>query len=383
MTTGPSAAGSAAAGFVEPGYRQRSLADVLPAVAVALGVDAGLGPVTLELPPAPSYVVMLVDGMGQELVARHRDHAPYLHAMLAGAEPGTAGVPSTTATSLTSLGTALTPGEHGLVGFTSRVPDTDQLLNALFWDQKVDPLTWQPHPTAFERLSRAGVVTSVVSKREFRDSGLTRCGQRGAAYVGADRMGERIAGAVSSSSHAPSVTYVYDGDLDWTGHRFGVDSPAWRQQLITIDSAVEQLREALPPATRLLVVADHGMVDSAPDSRIDVDETPGLREGISLLGGEARFRHLYCRDGATDDVAATWRQVLGDRALVLTRDEAIARGWFGTVEDRVRPRLGDVVAACTGDTALMSSKDFPYEMKLVGMHGSLTSAEMLVPMLVD
>ncbi|MGI9156994.1 MAG: alkaline phosphatase family protein [Marmoricola sp.] len=373
-----------AVGFVEPGYRQRSLADVLPAVATALGVDAGLGTVGLELPPAPSYVVMLVDGMGQELVAGHRDHAPYLNAMLAGSEPGTAGVPSTTATSLTSLGTGLTPGEHGLVGFTSRVPGSDHVLNSLSWDQDdVDPLVWQPHPTAFERLSRAGVITSVVSKREFRESGLTRCGQRGASYVGADRMGERIAGAVSSSSYAPSVTYLYDGDLDWTGHRFGVDSPAWRQQLITIDSAVEQLREALPPATRLLVVADHGMVDSGPDSRVDVDQTAGLRDGVALLGGEARFRHVYCRDGATDDVAATWRQVLGERALVLTRDEAIARGWFGTVEDRVRPRLGDVVAACTGDTALMSSKDFPREMKLIGMHGSLTPAEMLVPMLVD
>ncbi|MEP6815110.1 MAG: nucleotide pyrophosphatase/phosphodiesterase family protein [Marmoricola sp.] len=369
--------------FVEPTYGQRTLADVLPAVATALGVDAGLPDVGLELPPASSYVVMLVDGMGLELIARHRDHAPYLHALLAGSEPGTAGVPSTTATSLTSLGTALTPGEHGLVGFTSRVPGTDNLLNALFWDKSVDPLEWQPHETAFHKLSRAGVVTSVVSKREFRDSGLTRSGQRGAAYVGADRAGERIAAAVSTTARSPSLTYVYDGDLDWTGHRYGVDSPAWRQQLITVDGVVEQLRDALPPATRLVVIADHGMVDSGPDSRIDVDKTPGLRDGVALLGGEARFRHVYCSNGSTDDVAATWRDILGDRALVLTRDEAIARGWFGTVEDRVRPRLGDVVVACTGDTALMSSADFPYEMKLIGMHGSLTPAEMLVPILVD
>ena len=377
---------AAADGFVEPDYRQRTLADVLPAVATALGVNAGLASVGLELPPAPSYVVMLVDGMGQELVAAHRDHAPYLHGLLAGRGdlgPGTAGVPSTTATSLASLGTGLTPGEHGLVGFTSRIPGSDHLLNALFWDKSVDPLEWQPHETAFHKLSRAGVVTSVVSKREFRDSGLTRSSQRGASYIGADRMGERIAAAVSTTARSPSVTYVYDGDLDWTGHRFGVDSPAWRQQLITVDAAAEQLRDALPPATRLVVLADHGMVDSGPESRIDVDQADGLREGVSLLGGEARLRHVYCRDGATDDVTATWRAVLGDRALVLTRDEAISRGWFGTVEDRVRPRLGDVVVACTGDTALLSSKDFPYETKLIGMHGSLTPVEMLVPLLVD
>src|SRR5690349_15262702 len=96
---------------------------------------------------------MLVDGLGHDLLAEHRAQAPYLHSML-GSVPGqaTCGVPSTTATSLTSLGTALTPGQHGLVGFTSRVPETGALLNALFWDQPVDPLEWQPNPTAFARL---------------------------------------------------------------------------------------------------------------------------------------------------------------------------------------------------------------------------------------
>ena len=94
-------------GFVEPAYGRRSLGDVLPAVAAALGVDAGFPAVGLELPPAPSYVVMLVDGLGHELLAEHRAQAPYLHSLL-GEEPATCGVPSTTATSPTSPGTATT-----------------------------------------------------------------------------------------------------------------------------------------------------------------------------------------------------------------------------------------------------------------------------------
>ena len=153
-------------GFVEPDYAGRTLGDVLPAVAQALGVP-GFQSSALVLPPAPAYVVMLVDGLGYDLLAEHRVQAPYLHSLL-GQPPATCGVPSTTATSLTSLGTALTPGQHGLVGFTSRVPETGALLNSLFWDQPVDPLEWQPNPTAFARLEMAGVHTSVVSKREFR-----------------------------------------------------------------------------------------------------------------------------------------------------------------------------------------------------------------------
>lgn len=375
-----------------PQYGERTLSDVLPAVGVALGVETGFGPVGLELPPASSYVVLLVDGMGAELVRRHRDHAPYLHAMLtrAGEEGlGTSGVPSTTATSLTSLGTGLPPGAHGVVGFTSRIPEGQgpkpgTLLNALQWNpDKVVPEQWQPHETAFDRLSRAGVVTTVVSKREYRGSGLTRSAQRGAEYVGADHVGERVAAAVRAAAYAPSLTYVYDNELDWTGHRFGVDSPQWRQQLISIDSQVEQLREALAPSVRLLVTADHGMVDAGAEDRIDIDELSGLRDGVVLLGGEARLRHVYVADGATDDVVATWSEHLGERASVLSRDEAVARGWFGPVEERVAPRIGDVVVAARGCTGLFSSVDFSYEMSLVGLHGSLTPEEMLVPMLLD
>jgi hypothetical protein len=368
--------------FVEPAYGHRGLGDVVPAVGHALGTDVLAAPDGLVLPEAPAYVVFLVDGLGSQLLDRHAAAAPYLASLRAGSEPGTAGVPSTTATSLTSLGTALTPGTHGLVGFTSRVPGTDRLLNALFWDKSIDPLEWQPHPTAFSRLTDAGVRVDVVNKREFDRSGLTVAAQRGAGYIGADRIGERIAAAVAGSIHRPSLTYLYDGDLDWTGHRYGVDSPQWRQQLAAIDAEAAQLREALPDEVRIVVVADHGMVDSAPASRLDIDQLPALREGLVLLGGEARFRHLYCEVGAAPDVAGRWSEQLGDRAEVLLREDAIARGWFGPVTEAVLPRLGDVMVAARGDLALFSSKDFGYEMSLVGLHGSLTPDEMLIPILV-
>jgi hypothetical protein len=369
--------------FVAPSYGSRSLVDVLPAVAAALGVEAGLPEVELALPPAHKYVVFLVDGLGYELLRDHPDDAPFLHALLKeSGEPGTAGVPSTTATSLTSLGTGLAPGSHGIVGFTSRIPGTDELLNALAWHKDVDPTQWQPHPTAMGRLAAAGVHTTVVNKREFAGSGLTVAGQRGADFVGADKVGERMAAVLAASGRSPSFTYMYEGDLDWTGHRYGVDSTHWRLQLSMIDVATEQLRETLPSDVRILLVADHGMVDSPADRRLDVDEHPELLDGVALVGGEARFRQLYCRSGAVGDVLSAWRESLGDDALVLGREEALARGWFGDVEAQVRPRVGDVLVACRDDFSVMSSSAFPYEARLVGLHGSLTPVEMLVPMLV-
>ncbi len=370
--------------FVEPAYGRRSLADVLPAVARALGAPVGTPPSGLELPDAASYVVFLVDGLGARLLERHAHAAPYLSSLMASSGgPGTAGVPSTTATSLTSLGTGLAPGAHGLVGFTARVPGTDRLLNHLFWDADVDPLEWQPHPTAFATMAAAGVSVTVVNKREFQGSGLTVASSRGGEFVGADKVGERIAAAVTASAGRPSLTYLYDSDLDWTGHRWGVSSTQWLQQLAMVDAEAEQLREALPADTRLVVVADHGMVDSPDESRIDVDDHAELLDGVALIGGEARFRHLYCRSGAVDDVLTAWGSFLGDRATVLSRTDAIGRGWFGPVDGRVLPRLGDVVVACDGDLGIFSTERFAYEKTLVGLHGSLTPDEMLIPVLID
>ena len=380
-------ASTPASDFTLPAYGQRSLGDVVPAVARGLGLGpsiAGQPPSDLVLPDASAYVVFLVDGLGSELLRRYSHSAPFLSSLVQGGAVGTAGVPSTTATSLTSFGTGLVPGTHGLIGYTARIPGTDRLLNHLSWDDRsVDPVDWQPHPTAFARLAAAGVHVTVVNKRDFAGSGLTVAAHRGAEFVGADRVGERIAAMVAAAAHAPSLTYVYDSDLDWTGHKFGVASTQWLQQLAMVDAEAEQMRDALPHSVRFVVVADHGMVDSALSSRVDVDEVLELRDGVDLVGGEARFRHLYCSRGSVDSVVSTWREVLGERALVLTRDDAVARGWFGDMTSAVAPRVGDVLVACRDDAAIISTRDFPYEKKLVGLHGSLTPAEMLIPILIS
>jgi hypothetical protein len=366
---------------VLPEYGSGSLCDVVPSALGALGIEGWSN--VLSLPPASSYVVLLVDAMGWNLLLRHRSEAPYLWSLAERGRAITAGVPSTTATSLTSVGTGLPPGTHGVVGFTSRIPGTNRLLDALRWDPRVDPLEWQPHPTAFERAGRAGVPVTVVSMRAFEDSGLTRAGQRGAAYVGADLEGEKIAATAQASCLSGSLTYVYDGRLDVIGHRHGCGSWAWRHQLAMIDSFARQLRSAISPEAALVVIADHGMRDVASVDRVDVDDEPDLLVGLSLLGGEARFRHLYTGSGEVDAVASRWRDRLGDAAMVLTRDESVEAGWFGVVNPAVRPRLGDIVVACIGQLAVMSSERFPHEAALIGLHGSVTADEMLVPLIVD
>jgi hypothetical protein len=336
----------------------------------------------LGLPGTGRVCLLIVDGLGWELLRAHQAAAPFLSELAFNSRPLTAGFPSTTVTSLGSLGTGLPPAAHGLLGYQVAVPGTGRLLNGLHWPKDVDPLAWQPKPTVFERAVAAGVPAVHLAPGAFADSGLTRAALRGADYRPARSLGVLAAEAVAALDSSDRVLVsVYHGDLDAAGHLYGVASPAWGFQLAHVDRLAEQITGSLPFGTVLYVTADHGMVDVGPDDRLDADLVPELRDGVALLGGEPRARHVYTQPGAAAEVLATWREILGERAWVLSREEAIAEGWFGPPDESLIDRIGDVVAAATGNTAIVASKAEPLESSLIGMHGSLTSAEQLVPML--
>lgn len=361
-----------------PAYGRSSLADLSVSLLGALGVPGAGNP--LGLPEAERVCLLVVDGLGWELLRAHADEAPFLASLMPSGRVLSAGFPATTATSLASLGTGRPPGGHGLLGYRVAIPGAGRLLNCLRWDERVDPLAWQPESTVFERAAAAGITPSHVSSGAYVHSGLTRAVLRGARYQPADSLGQLVARARHALRDGTrSLVTVYHSDLDATGHLRGCGSPDWRFHLAFVDLLASRLAEVLPAGGVLYVTADHGMVD--PTRRLDVDAEPKLLEGVELFGGEPRARHLYTRPGAAGDVLAAWRERLAGQAWVVDRDEAIAAGWFGPVSDWLRARIGDVVAVPYSDLAIVATDAEPLESALVGMHGSLTEAEQLVPLL--
>jgi len=363
-----------------PRYGEASLADLACSVLASLGVAGEPNP--LDLAEADRVCVLVVDGLGWELLREHPAAAPFLSELAVAGRVLTAGFPATTATSLASLGTGRPPGQHGMLGYQVAVPGEGRLLNALRWDGRVDPVAWQPGSTIFERAAAAGISACRVTDRSLARTGLSAAILRGAPVLPAGTAGALVAqAAVALRRSDRALALVYHADLDSTGHVYGCASDAWRYQLGHVDKLAEQLAGALPPGTVLHVTADHGMVDVPAADRVDADAEPGLRAGVALLGGEPRARHVYAQPGAAGEVLAAWRAVLGARAWVASRDEAIADGWFGPVEPWLEARIGDVVAAAAGPWAVVAPRAEPGESGLVGMHGSLTSADQLVPLL--
>ena len=352
-----------------------SIADIVPSSAAALGMLGAVDNIGLGTPK--HIVCALIDGLGTQQLSKFAQYAPVL-ASLTGPRAATI-VPSTTPVALGSFGTGEMPGTHGLVGASFWVPEFEGILVPLHWATGMPAVAVQPEPTMFERMSEAGIRVTTVAPEAYRESGLTRAVLRGGEYCGAEDIKERVAGVLASTNSPSSFTYVYWAELDRVGHEFGVGSPKWIAALSRVDQLIDELRNALPASSALIVTADHGMVNC--DVKISVDAHPDFTTGVRFLAGEPRARHIYTEEGQSAHVAHRWRMALGDQARVIERDELLASGLLGKVVDDLVDRIGDVVVLAKSTVALTSLVDKRVS-SLTGQHGSFSNDEWEIPCLV-
>ncbi|WP_432557472.1 alkaline phosphatase family protein [Granulicoccus sp. GXG6511] len=375
--------------MVLPAYGAGSVADVLPSVGARLGMPGADD--LLGLPDGDRWVVLLIDGLGEDLLAGAAEDAPFLSGLRAdNGRVITAGAPSTTVTSITSLGTGLPPGGHGMAGYSFRIHGPsparggrDQILNALLWDSTTTAAELQPVPTWFEHAEAAGITASTVTPARFQGTGLTESALRGARFVGirdeSDGEGWLRSVVTAATASDRTLVYAYERALDHIGHGAGVSSKDWLDVLRVIDQRAARLRAELPDDVQLLITADHGMLDVPGRNFVLIEHEPALMAGLRSFAGEGRLRHFYTDE--PDALAVRWADRMGDHAWVRTRDDAFDEGWFGSSDDRVRDRFGDVIVAMRTDWAVMSTS-LPRELDIIGMHGSLTPVEMNVPLLL-
>ena len=362
-----------------PDYDGGSLAAVLPSAAASLGVP-GYWDILGFGDGFRHAIVVLIDGLGRRSLIDHAEQAAFVNS--AGVRGIDAAVPTTTPTGLGTLGTGTPPGTHGLVGASFMVEGHHGLLHPLQWQDVPVPRAVQPEPTMLERLAQRGVQVTTIGPRAYEKSGLTQAALRGGSYRGADGVGERLGELLhAGSSRGPALTYLYWPDLDRTGHGHGVDSDHWRSELAHVDYLVERIAATCTADDLLIVTADHGMVDVEVDHRIDIDARPRLRHHVLNIGGEPRCRFVYTRPGHEEDVAHEWRDELSEYAWVLTRTEAVDAGYFARTDSTIAHRIGDVIAWAKDSWSLSSASIDAKVSRLRGQHGSLTPAELEVPLI--
>jgi hypothetical protein len=328
-------------------------------------------------------LLFLIDGFGFDTLSQYADVMPTMSRMFNHGVVQTS-FPSTTATSLATLTTGELPGVHGMLGYTVQVPRSGgRLLNALKWDERVDPENWQPVETLFQRASKVGISVTHIAAKRYENSGFTRAVFRGAEYKGANIVADLVSETKQALQKTPSFVYLYVNDLDAAGHSDGVGSDKWIAALSAIDQMVSQLMKEVPKGTRIWVTSDHGMINV--QEKIIIGQDNPLLTGVTVIAGEPRARHLYLADDsvqAREDVASLWQQYLHDKAFVVTREQAVSSNLFGSdVSPDALDRMGEVIAIARGGLVLLDPDRADKEGAMVGHHGGDSEIESQVGLL--
>ena len=356
----------------------------MPSIFSSLGLTTAHDSINCGESPSGRELVFLVDGLGADLLSKYADVAPSLSRMVMHGTVTTS-FPSTTATSLATLTTGEMPGAHGMLGYTVQVPRSGgRVLNSLKWDERVDPVMWQPVPTLFERASAEGISTTHVAAKRYENTGFTRAVFRGANYKGANVSADLISETVAALQKSPSFVYLYVNDVDSAGHSDGVGSDKWLAALKSVDELVQTLMQKLPKGTRIWLTADHGMINV--EEKIVMGQENELLTDISVIAGEPRMRHLYLSTesaSAEKEVISRWESALGSKVTMHTRQSAITAGLFGTnVSLDASERAGDVIAIAQGNLVLLDPERADKEGAMIGHHGGDSVIESSVPLLL-
>jgi hypothetical protein len=377
VTATPSPSGPAAP--ILPEYSGACITNVVPTV---LGDNADADPpewLPPSVPHANQVVLLVLDGLGWEQLRARAALAPTLSSAEGIERPITSVAPTTTATALTSITTGRRPSEHGILGY--RIAIGEEILNVLRWTvgsgrdhdarRSVPAREYQPFPP-FE----SGGHVPVVSKHEFGGTGFT------AAHLGNSPLyGYRVLSSLPLAvgellrAGEPFVYAYYDG-IDKVAHSNGIGG-LYDAELRAVDRLVGDVVAELPPGAILMVTADHGQLDIGQNLELLGREPMAA---VRFMSGEGRFRWLHAREGAAEDLRAMVAERYRESTWVLHRDELIDAGWLGgPLRDGLLDRLGDVALVPFAPIAFVDPADTG-ESRLQSRHGSLTAAEMLVPL---
>ncbi len=400
---------------IYPHYQGYSLANVPSSVCGWLGVPPFGAPPLAETilnsltGPFQNVILLLVDGLGLKQFQRllQPEHEKTVGSSVwtrllpeALLFPLTSVVPSTTSAALTTLWTGVLPAEHGIVGYEVWLKEYSVIANMIFHSPAsfsgdtgglkragFQPETFLPVPTLGPHLVKHGVQPYSFQPSSIARSGLSvmhmpqvNC----VPYRTLSDLWVTLANLLESRPDERKYVYAYWGDLDELMHRYGPEDERVMLELASFSLLLERFLVGLHNRRRrntlFLMLADHGQIFTPRNSSYELKNHPDLANCLSMLpSGEGRFSYLFVRPGREAQVQAYVAQAWHGQFRLLPVEQVARAGLLGDANrfPRLLDRLGDWILIAQDDAYLWWADR---ENPLLGRHGGLSSAEMLVPL---
>ncbi len=387
--------------LLRPSPDTPNIVDLASAVGDIVGASDGIaspnrGAVAGLIGPCDHLVLVMADGLGMSAV-RAMDPDSFIARHVA-AELMTV-FPSSTPVALQSLATGAWPAQHGVPAWHVYLQEIDAVSTIIKYvrrsDEKdlselgMEPRDAYPLPSLMESL--AWDAASYLPK-SLVGSAFSTHTSGPSPHVGYEKLGDAV-GAISDRvkrATRSTISHLYIPDVDSASHVAGTASPMAQGAAVGVDRALAWLAEALPGRARIVMTADHGLVD------FTADEVYTIKPSDPLMGylehepwGTGRTMSFACAEGSEAEFEGQFRERFGDGFYLLTAEELTEVELYGPgpISSVMARRVGTHMAISRG--AWLLDFDYPKvrhdeqdEHEPVSQHGGLTPAEMLVPLVV-
>ena len=345
--------------FVKPAYGGGSFADIPPYVLQLLSGNANqaIAPHAFPQPGArfQRLITLFIDAFGWRFFERFQDH-PLLRrfATTGSVTRLTSQFPSTTSAHVTTLYTGEPVGRHGVFEWFYYEPQLDAVIAPLLFsyagddgretlaNQGIDAATILPAGQMTTRLQRDGVRVYLLQPREFARSTYSTIMSAGARIIPYITVAESLAQVTQVMQNVDGPAWITDyiGSFDAVCHLHGPDKPQSDAELDALLTLIDRWleRDILGrfDDTLVMLIADHGMVETDVQGMLYVDQAPlysrlhpllrtTARGEVIAPGGSCRDLFLYAVPEHVEEAHALLSTIVGDRGQVHLTDTLVAR----------------------------------------------------------
>ena len=380
--------------FSTPDYSGHGLVNLISSIRFACGDDtapqAHLHGLNLESVAGARHVVLLViDGLGFEYLQKQSGSFLQKHCSMR----LTSVFPTTTSAAISTIMSGHAPRQHGLTGWFMYLQELAAVTAILPFVSRVGNISFQRHGVDiryvvdvsgfYAKLQRQ---VYVVSEQRLINSPFSHCFTSEVNNLGYDDLNgcmKQLRKVTSQSER--TFTYAYWAQLDHDGHVYGMDSPQTSRHFAELDQALEKLATDLVGTdTCVLITADHGLIDTATDRVIHLEDHPDLQAMLSHpLCGEPRAAYCYVKAGQAEAFENYVRSQLGEVCELWRSDDLVQQGVFGEGEShpQLRNRIGDYTLLMKSNYVIKDRLlgEKPFNQR--GVHGGLSTEELFVPLI--
>ena len=382
-----------------PDYHGNSIVNLVSSILLRFDKFSQYPP--LEILPkeiiadSTNLIFFVIDGMGSAFLEKYGKKTIF-HQYLRGKI--TSSFPTTTAAAMLSYYTGFAPKNHGIPAWftyirqigmiTAILPFNPRIKHQSLTEYNIEPREVYNFTSYFDDLE--------ISQHIFMPEELNRAplmqiinhNRTPHGFKDLDDLFQKLDTFIQNQQGQSNYIFVYWPELDSLAHKYGINHKKTITHLHDLNQTFEKYTldwKAKDPFCRIIISADHGLIDIATENQLFLEQYPILHQSLTLpLAGEGRVPFFYVRPDQLDVFKQQIEENFGNLGELYSRQEILQSELFGLFDlhPQLPSRIGDFVFIFDQPYILKDQMLGEERSEMIGYHGGLSEEELYVPFIV-